>query len=260
MTDDALPPSLLRPAAEPLGLGVGVSVGLHALLIVALVVPTLFSVRRPLFDPDDAITVNLVSLPKADRLPTRATRQAAPQAPPTPPDTKAPEPPPPRQSDLAVQTPDAKAAKAAAPPDPQRKTSPDVNTKMDDLLSSLDADEGPRDRDATALDGEEGATASQTIGSGISDPEAARYVRQISQIFNDAFRPLPALRGQGLKAVLLVKIDPSGRVTDRQIVTPSGNASWDRAAESATFAVSDLPLPPERYRDGSTSFRVVFAD
>jgi TonB family protein len=146
----------------------------------------------------------------------------------------------------------------AVPQESTRKA--DVNAKMDDLLAELDdADDGPRDRDASSPDGMVGAEPSRTVGPGTGDPELRAYIQRLEELFKKEFRPI--IKGQNLTAKVLVAVDDTGTVKSARIDQSSGNPSFDRSAVAAAEAVPKVPPPPERYRDGTPrSYRIIFND
>lgn len=267
----SVPRSSLITRPTPLAPYLLVAVVGHLSLVAALVLADQLDLSwsddGPLFDPDDVIEVSMVSVPQSESLPTRATRRAAPRAPeppPTPPPEAPEQPPPPRQSDLAVQTPEAEPTPQAAVPDDSTRKMDDLmdELRMDDLMDELrDADDGPVDRNASSPDGDPDATASRVMGSGVGDPEIARYIARLSDLFDAEFRPLPALRGKGLSAAVLVRVDSAGTIVSRRLETPSGNPSWDQSALAAVDLVGAVPAPPAKLGDASQhAYRILFED
>lgn len=198
----------------------------------------------PMINPDDAMLVSLAAPRSPDALPHRAERAPAP--PPAAPEAvKAPTPPPPNPSDLSVKTPDAPAT-------PKAPTAAELEARRRALLADLDDDapadapDGTTNRSASTPDGVDGPAGSGSAVLG--DPEYARYIATLRGLFMGAFRPLPALRGQGLVTRVVVTADASGRVTGARVGHSSGNPSWDQAALAAAYAVPSIPLPPERFR------------
>jgi TonB family protein len=98
------------------------------------------------------------------------------------------------------------------------------------------------------------------VGAASGDPEVARYIATLSELFMSHFRPLPMLKGQGLVSKVLVKVDGAGKVTRREVETSSGNPSWDRAALTAVDQVDTVPLPPEKYRGSTYDYRIIFEE
>jgi TonB family protein len=242
--------SLLSGSDDRLGPYVGLALVAHLGVLGAIVAVQILFPEQPPSKPliDVSMTVEAYdAVPKSDRLPERATRAAAPRAPtPEPMPTPTPEPVPVQQSEMKFQDKEKK-------PDPKQVGTDDPNRRvadtqrMKDLLADLDADPGPTDRNASSPDGTRGATGLEKLGRG--DPEFARYKDQVSRIFRDEFRPLPALAGRGLKTVVLVRVDADWNVTERKLKTSSGNAIWDRTAMAAAEAVTKLPPAPEKYRE-----------
>lgn len=56
----------------------------------------------------------------------------------------------------------------------------------------------------------------------------------------------PTSARSGLKAVVLVKVRPSGEVISARVVTGSGNPIFDRSVENAILKASPLPIPNDR--------------
>ncbi|MFC1665075.1 cell envelope integrity protein TolA, partial [Pseudomonadota bacterium] len=56
----------------------------------------------------------------------------------------------------------------------------------------------------------------------------------------------PSGSRSGLKAVVLVKVRPSGEVISARVVTGSGNPIFDRSVENAILKASPLPIPNDR--------------
>lgn len=252
------PPSVLAPGSERLvPWFIPAALGHAGLVVLLLAIQGLdLADRAPLIDPQDAIEVAMVSLPKSPtNVPERASvapKPPAPQveeAPPPPvePPPKVETPPPPKVSDLAHQTEEAEPT----PPPVDDKRLDDLMNDLERemLLDDMDAAPGKRDRSASSPDGSADAPATASTAGTMSDPEYARYVRQVQALFQEHFRPLPTLKGQGLSSTVRVEVDTGGRITARAVSKGSGNPAWDRAALAATEAVASIPLPPERFRD-----------
>lgn len=257
--------SALSPDPEPLVFGLIGSVVLHVLvaatLIVGSVIAAFVAPPKPLMEIE-SMEVSVVMLPHATRAPDKAT--AAPRTKgDTPLSADAPkttEPPPPKESDLAFQDPNAKAPTPVKPTEEktagtQGSAEADRQRRIRELMMQQmvdDAAEGEKDRQAT----DPNSQATERIdlgGSGANaDPELARYLAKLRALFMAHFDPLPAVvqANPNLKTVVRVEVDPdSGKVTGYTISKPSGNASFDGAAERAVQAVDSVPLPPEKYKD-----------
>lgn len=236
-----------QPFLRPLLLSV---FGHGAVLFVGLLSTLLMnqcSTRKPIIDPTKSIQVAMVVLPKAKtRMPDRAARAKVPKG--TSP-KPTPKPPPVRESDLTIHKPEV-VPKAG---DPDRSADRDAalkNLMRENLLENLLAPDGPRDRDAT--DPNSDATeAINALGPGVrADPEYAKYIGKIQALFMRNFKPLDAITSQqpNLECVIHVTVDDSGQVTGQNMVEVSGNPSFDASASSAAAAVTQVPLPPDRFR------------
>jgi hypothetical protein len=251
--------SVLVPAPEPLALPILGAVILHVGLVSGLVcagwVQGLFDTHRPLVDPDQAMEVSMLVLPRTSPVVQRATRAPA-QAGESP---KAAEPPPIRESDLAIQTESAPQTKG----DPKATDLEDQIREMlmrESLMALDDAPLGTENRvNDPSSDSEEMINAA---GSGArTDPELARYIASLQKLFNEHFKPLPAIvaANPGLKCQIRVQVNSdTGEVTGYAFVKPSGNPSYDRSAESAVEAVSRIPLPPDKYRGEGNGYVINF--
>jgi TonB family protein len=243
--------TVLNQRSQSLRWPVLLSVFGHGGILLMGLISTLFmshcSARKPLIDPNKSIQVAMVVLPKAKtRMPDRAARAKVPKGT----SKKAPpKPPPVRESDLAIHKPEV-APKAGNPDRSADRDAALKNLMRENLLENLLAPDGPRDRDAT--DPNSDATeAINALGPGVrADPEYAKYIGEIQALFMRNFKPLDAIISQqpDLQCVIHVTVDDSGRVTGQDVVEPSGNPSFDASASSAAAAVTQVPLPPDRFR------------
>lgn len=245
--------SLLLPfIASAVGhLGVALTVGV--LMLIA-------NFRRgPILDPSEVMEVSMVVLPKSEKMPERATRAPVPKGDPTP--DPSPQPRPPVESDLSFKTDEAPEPDPGAPDRSSDRDALMRELLRKQLLEDAAADIGAQDRDATDPD----STSDEAINTGGSgaaaDPELARWVVQVREIFAKDFRPLPTIvsANPSIRCVMVVKIDGDGNVLARQMHEPSGNASYDGAAERAAASVTKVPPPPEKYQDESHTLRVDFS-
>jgi len=219
----------------------GASLGMHALVAsLLLAVRGCEGADRPLFDADEVMTVQMVSLPKArGRLPDRATRAPAQAA--GAPDAVAP----PVSSDMAYHDPTAAPTRGG-----------DRTDRRKDLLETLrrqqasgvpsDAPLGDVDRLATDPDG---ALSDEFLfggtGSGIpADPDLARYNMDLRQAVIPNWTPLPRILQENPSAwaVVEVTLHPDGRVA-----RSSGIGSFDESCLRAVQRSGRLPLPPARF-------------
>ncbi len=242
---------LEQTGQDKLGKWLGISLLLHVVLFAGLILAGNLDLRpnaEPMFAPDDVIEVGLVSLPKSDHLPTRATRapKAAPPKPaePVPEAKPTPETPP---APNVMPEPEAPPQPEVEQPEPVEPTTPPDNSAlMNDLLNDLTVPEGAQDRDATSPDGDPDVTAGSSLGgSPDGDPAYAAYIKQLEALFHKEFQPLPALRGQGLSTRVYITVASDGTVKSVKVSDSSGNPSWDRAAEVAAERIKKVPLPAE---------------
>ncbi len=215
----------------------------------------------PLVDPNQAIEVSFVVLKKSSgSMPERATR--APRLSGAP-DAALAEPPPARESDLAFETdrPDEKTK--GDPMADLRRAEMMAALERERLMADLTAATGDRDQDAS----DPNSSADFSLNAGgqgdPADPEYARYLLQLQQLFMQHFRPLPNLAeaNPGIRAVVFVEVEPeTGRVVGWQFKKASGVAAYDRAAELAVQAVPTIPKPPPKYAHLAKSGYVIQFD
>lgn len=200
----------------------------------------------PRYEPPESIEVAMVAMPKsAGKVPDRAARVKRAAG-----DKPAPEPPPVRESDLAVHrdTPDPKPGNAA---DALRQEALDQQRREDLLKDLLDAPEGARDRDATDPNGAEDLDLA-VLGAGArGDPEVMRWQAEVQKLLMSRFQPLESMTQGRRDLVCIVNIyfDPeTGEITSHDVTKPSGLLPYDGAAVRVIEELRKLPLPPEKYR------------
>ncbi len=253
--------STLNPEPQPLALPILLGVILHLTAGFALMCASLFAgPSEPLFDPNDAMEVSMMVLPKSkSSMPERAQRAARPIGEVAPPE-KPVEEPPPKSSDLVKFEKDAPAKAEGVKPKDLTKDREDAMRKM--LLDDIeDAPEGPTDRDASDPNSTSDEAINATGSGKPTDPELARYIAGLQKLFDAGFNPLPSITAANpdLQAKIRVMVDDQGTVTGYDWVKQSGNESFDRAAETAVQRVSKIPLPPEKYLDQmSGGYVIVF--
>jgi hypothetical protein len=208
----------------------------------------LFAARAVPPPPDNAMEVSMMVLPRSQTHMSERAQHAPRETGETP---TADQPAPVRESDLTLNQPDAPKTKGTTP----KVTSKDRDRALRDLLKDdllEDTPEGAVDRTASDPNSTTDDAVNAT-GLGVpTDPEYARYVSQIEALFRKNFHPLPSITAANpdLLTKVHIEVDPAtGGVTGYEITGPSGNESYDRAAESAVQAVPTIPLPPERFRE-----------
>ncbi len=234
-------------------ISVGASGAIHVVAGIVLAIGSFVTDRcddRNIRDLEkNSMSASLIVLPKADKaLPDRASHVPRPSTSGSTatevPDVEVPV----RVSDLALHK------EQPTPEAPDRSS--ERNRLMDALRreAMLDAlsPEGPVDRMATDPNSDSDV-ALRTFGRGDpTDPEWARYIARVQQLFMARFRPLGSIAeaNPGITAAILIRVDPSdGRIVVHSVATPSGVPAYDAAAVRAVEEVGTIPLPPERYRD-----------
>lgn len=202
--------------------------------------------QKPMIDPDNVMEVSMVILPKStSRMVQRNTRKKTSSG-----NTKAKNkaPIPPRDSDLVMKTKETKQNQGA----PDRSEDMKRLVDMAQLLSHIDAPEASQDSSASDPNSE--STEQVNIGQtgALADPELARYIQKIRDLFHKNFSPLPTIvsANPNIECTIHVAIDlNTGRVKSVKTHRSSGNASYDGAALRAVEAVSSVPLPPEQFKN-----------
>ena len=241
--------SALHPAKQSLILPLLLSVVGHGFMVGAFAFLTLLLTfcgpRKTIIDPDSVMEVSMVLAKTDNSMPDRATR--APEVSGAPEPSPVPKPDVNHNSDLAIVKDKAETTEGQAD---ARKREEDLMRQLE-MEAAMDAAMGTINQAATDPDSEfeEGAT-SGNIGTP-SDPEYARYIMQIQQLFDGQFHPLQSIKdaNPGIKCVIHVTVEPdTGRII-RYDVRSSGNEAWDAAARRAVESITSIPLPPEKYRE-----------
>jgi TonB family protein len=202
--------------------------------------------QKPVLDLNNSIEAFVVVKKSNAKMPERASKRPVPRGKAVTPNAA----PSVKQSDLSLPNPNAKATEAGLPDRDADMEAVMRDLEMASLLDNLHAPDGAVDRDASSPDGT-GDVSLNLNGSGpVGDPEYVAYVVRIQKIFTDNFSPLPTIRRQfpDLLTKVHIAVDSSGRVTKRSILESSGNPSFDASAMTAASMVSQIPLPPEKYR------------
>jgi colicin import membrane protein/protein TonB len=180
-------------------------------------------------------------LPRRDVPPPEAA-PAAPDAVPIP----APAPPAPAQRTVALPSPKL-APRPAAP----RPVSAVPGKGADALSRAMDK---VRKDDKLASKERWGDPAGVPQGEATDGTEGDRYLGLVTQALQSSYR-LPATLSEQerlhLHAIVVITIEPDGRVSSFRFETRSGNAAFDQALEHAVRESRLPPPPPElrqRYR------------
>jgi colicin import membrane protein len=180
-------------------------------------------------------------LPRRDVPPPEAA-PAAPDAVPIP----APAPAAPAQKTVALPSP-----KLAPKPSPPRPASAVPGKGSDALSRAMDK---VRKDDKLASKERWGDPAGVPQGEATDGTEGDRYLGLVTQALQSSYR-LPATLSEQerlhLHAIVVITIEPDGRVSSFRFETRSGNAAFDQALERAVRESRLPPPPPElrqRYR------------
>jgi TonB family protein len=120
------------------------------------------------------------------------------------------------------------------------------------------ATEATGERDAFNLVGNPGGRAltgpgslgegSGGIGDGDKEKRIGWYLRRVASTIEDAFRKMPRTRNAQARVEIRVSVDPDGRVTDVQLLKPTGSEELDEAIRSVTGLQLPERLPPDMPR------------
>lgn len=244
--------SALNTERQSLALPLILSTMAHGFALGAFALGTLLLTfcgeRKRVIDPDEVMEVAMVALPKSDRaMPDKATRA------PKPVGAKQPQPNPQPEvkhtSDLSVKVDQAKTNEGV---DSKKLDDAMAELERQQALENMEAALGSIDQSATDPDSDLDAAAANGAIGGSSDPEYARYIAEVRQVFMAQFHPLQSIRdaNPGIRCVIHVQVEPAtGRIVRFDVTRPSGVEAFDAAARRAVEALSTVPLPPEKFRD-----------
>jgi TonB family protein len=226
------PPAPAAPAAE-----------------VAPDLPTPDVVKLPVQEPvlPQPTPVAEIQVPKT---PVEAIPIKKPEITP-PPEVKRVEEPPPK-----VMVPE-KPPEPKPKPAPPKKAAPSDDTKIDTAIQRLQRKTQAEQADASidqsianiALargrsTGTSSAPAAPNTQGRQIDPEKQRYYLQLLEIVRSNWMPPASTIAPNTVATFVIAIDPSGRVTGKNLRQPSGNTEFDKSVEQAITRSSFPPLPP----------------
>jgi len=217
---------------------------------------TLWSLtQRPLIDLDNVMEVSMVVLPKSPtEMVHRATQAPTPTGQKTATHRKVITPP--RQSDLVIKKKDAKTN--------QGDNSAELRRLILLNAAKSQADAPEASETVQASDPNSTTNESFTIGTAgqLADPELARYIKTIQELFHKNFNPLPTIVAANpkIECKVHVRFDMNtGTINSIKMIRSSGNASYDGAAKRAIESVQRVPLTPARFTTQFTDgYLVVF--
>lgn len=138
-------------------------------------------------------------------------------------------------------------------PKPKPNTDAEINKRMEALKRKREADQLDEAIEARMynLNLERGrGEGDSSERSGVSggqqvDPEVARYFSHIRDIIAENWVPPVEASSNRNHAIYRITIDPSGRITNLQLVRSSGSQSYDQSVQRAINKSNPLPqLPP----------------
>ncbi|MDR2200255.1 MAG: TonB C-terminal domain-containing protein [Deltaproteobacteria bacterium] len=205
---------------------------------------------------------DVVELPKRDPIlpqPTPISEIKVPQTPVEAIPIKPPEDVPPPEV-KRVEEPPPKVPPPEKPPDPKPKpkpkAQPSADTRINNAIKDLQRKTESRQDDEAinqsianlALergrgDGSSSRPAAPNTRGRTIDPEKQRYYLQILEIVRSNWMPPASMVSPNTVATFVIAIDPSGRITGKNLREPSGNRDFDLSVEQAINRSSFPPLP-----------------
>lgn len=233
----ALPYSTsLAGRPQPFAWAWGAGIFFHVALVLLAIVLSLWQPPR-IEAGQKPIAAKLVRLgkPRDAKLLPRKEASPPPSAP--PPSKAAPTPPSPAAK------PAAPSAAAAAAPSPAPPSSDERRTKLDDIMKKFKATA------AVAGDEEpEGQADGDPDGDAAKAEEGERWLALVKKRVDDAYE-VPSTISEAdrvsLRAVVRIVVKRNGEIAKADVITPSGNGSFDNALLGAVQRVRLLPPPPE---------------
>lgn len=261
----------VRSQSEDLKKSIGISVALHSLVVSLFLIRSLFF-SEPHIDLSQAITVSVGQLPDTNRLPEKVQPIATAPEP-------APEPTPPAPAPEPEPAPPEPVAKEKTPPPPETKAlppkeQPPKNTEVNldkskakqqealNRLKKMSAVEQIRQQvknetasrnKASAAPARSHVIAAGTTLSGLDRLQANDYLGLVDQSIKQHWTLPQWLMNKPLKAQLLVKFSAQGQILSKEIITSSGNSTYDQYCLDAIDKASPFPSVPEKL---SEKFRV----
>ena len=267
--DHAPQHSGLVPRKERFGWAWTVSACLHVVVFAGMFLGSFGSCGGESEAVQTPIAARLVRLgtPREERLlprlPTQTpTPPAAKDAPVVQPGEKVaqplPTPTPPKPTEAAVPSPVAPAAEAPkaqakAPADAPKNES---KQKLDDIMKqfSTGSRQGPADPLPGQLDGD-------PLGDAEDAAEGERYLALVQRRIQSHYTvpsTIPDDERIRLRAVVTIRVESNGVISDFRITKPSGNDLFDAALESAVRRASPLPPPPDHLRASMQALPINF--
>jgi TonB family protein len=179
-----------------------------------------------------------------------APRPATPQPKPTPKPEPRPEPKPQPKPEPKPEPQPQPEPKPPARPQPEATPKPDAaaeQRRQEELAREERLKTLAQSSFENALESEEAELAqanAASAGEAANAQAAMSYHNAIYQAVKNNWSRPPSARN-GMKALLLVELVPTGDVVNVTVVQSSGDAAFDRSAEAAVRSAGRLPVPPE---------------
>jgi TonB family protein len=207
---------------------------------------------------------DVVKLPTAEPLLPQPTPLEDLQIPETPPEVipigRTPvEPPPPV---VKAQDPPPRVQPPPKPPEPRpkprtRPRAPSDQQRLDTAMRELQRKKELREQEQALNQSIASIAAERGRGNGTSsvpaapntqgqaiDPEKQRYYLQLMEIVRSNWMPpASAVSASNISTTFVIAIDPSGRVTGKNLRISSGNTEYDASVEQAINRSRFPPLP-----------------
>ena len=234
---------------DDLRMGIGFSLALHV-FIVGVFVIKFFFFSKPVIDLSQAISVSIGELAPDTKLPQKVL-------------------PEPEAAELEVDKPvEENAPQPKAKPEamPKKKELPVVKEKEISLnkakqkqkdalarlkkMSALDKIKQDLKNESTARPAAKPAkpriVAAGTALSGLDRLEANTYLAQMDQSIKNSWTLPQWLLNKPFKARVLVKISPAGGIISANVISSSGNASYDDYCLQAVNKAAPFPGVPDK--------------
>ncbi|MDR1039194.1 MAG: TonB C-terminal domain-containing protein [Deltaproteobacteria bacterium] len=170
------------------------------------------------------------------------------------------EPPPPVQK---AKDPPPKVKPPEKPPEPQPKPKPKPRApsdqqRLNESIRELERKKALREEEQALNQSIANIAAERGRGNGLSsepaapnnqgqriDPEKQRYYLQLMEIVRSNWMPpASAVSASNISTTFVIAIDPSGRITGKNLRVSSGNTDYDSSVEMAINRSRFPPLPP----------------
>lgn len=254
----------VKSQSEDLKRSIGISVALHSLVVSLFLIRSLFF-SEPHIDLSQAITVSVGEMPDAKRLPEKIQPVAPPQPEPAPePEPEPPAPPP----EVAEKTPPPPEPKNLPPKDPPKN---EVNldksknrqrealnklkkmSALEKIRQDVKNENVARNKASNSAPTRPRVIAAGTTLSGLDRLQANDYLGLVDQGIKQYWALPQWMMNKPFKAQVLVKFTANGQIVSKEVITSSGNSTYDQYCLDAIEKAAPFPPVPEKL---SEKFRV----